>query len=60
MTQYQKGILVMDYLQSLEVDMTAVGLAIDDQNLEQSYELIKDNPQITKAEFMQRMGITEY
>ena len=50
----------MDHLQSLEVDMTAVGLAIDDQNLEQSYELIKENPQITKAEFMQRMGITEY
>ncbi len=59
MTHYQKGILVMDYLQSLGVDMTTVGLAIDDRRLEQSYKLIKENPKITKAEFLQAMGIEE-
>ena len=59
MTQYQKGVLVMDYLQSLDVDMITIGEAICDQNLEQSYKLIKENPKISKAEFLERMQISE-
>ena len=59
MTQYQKGRLVMDYLKALDTNMIAVGKAIDDENLEQSYQLIRDNPQITKEEFLTKMGITE-
>ena len=59
MTQYQKGILIMDYLQSLGTDMLAVGRAIDNRNLEKSYQLIRENPQITKDEFLKAMNISE-
>ena len=59
MTQYQKGTLVMDYLQSLKISWEAIGEAICDENLEQSYQLIKENPRITKAEFLGKMQITE-
>ena len=59
MTQYQKGILVMDYLQDLGVNMITIGEAIDDKNLDRSYQLIKENPQITKAEFLKKMQMTE-
>ena len=60
MTQYQKGTLVMDYLQSLKISWEAIGEAICDENLEQSYQLIKENPKITKEEFLRIMGIEEY
>ena len=51
MTQYQKGKLVMDCLESLGMDWTSIGVTIDDSNLEQSYQLIKNNPNITLKEF---------
>ena len=59
MTQYQMGMLVMDYLQDLGVKMITIGEAIDDKNLDRSYQLIKENPQITKAEFLKKMQISE-
>ena len=57
--QYEMGILVMDYLQSLGMNMSTVGTAIDDINLEKSYQIIQENPKITKAEFLQKMQIVE-
>ena len=59
MTQYQKGTLVMNYLRELGTDGSAILDAICDENLEQSYQLIKENPQISKAEFLKKMQITE-
>ena len=58
-SQYEMGILVMDYLQTLGMSMMTVGTAISDNNLEKSYQLIKDNPQITKQDFLNQMGIEE-
>ena len=58
-TQYEKGILVMDYLQSLGMNMLTVGTAINDTNLEKSYKIIQENPKITKAEFLKMMGLVE-
>ena len=55
MTQYQKGIVVMDYLQELKVDWEDIGLAICDENLETSYRLIKENSNITKTELFARL-----
>ena len=49
----------MDCLRDLGVSMLAVGMAIDDKNIERSYQLIKNNPQITKTEFLTEMGIEE-
>ena len=59
MTEYQKGILVMDYLQSLGLNMLTIGSAIDDSNLEKSYQLIKRYPNISKEDFLTEMGIEE-
>lgn len=59
MNDYQKGILVMDYLQSLNVSMTTVGEATQDKNLEKSFQLIKNNPKISKEEFLEKMNIEE-
>ena len=59
MTQYQKGVLVMDYLQELNVRFLAIGRAICDENLEASYKLIKENPKISKKEFLEKMQISE-
>ena len=59
MTQYQKGILVMNYLRELGTDSAVILDAICDENLEQSYKLIQENPKITKAEFLSKMQITE-
>ena len=57
--QYKMGIFVMDYLQSLGLNMSTIGQAIQDGKLEDSYKLIQDNPKITKEEFLREMKITE-
>ena len=57
--QYQMGRLVMDYLKELGMDWDTIGQAICDENLEQSYRLIKENPKISKAEFLEKMQISE-
>lgn len=59
MTQYQRGILVMDYLQSLGMDMIKVSRAVGNGNLDKSYQLIMDNPKITKEEFIKEMNLEE-
>ena len=57
--QCNKGILVMDYLENLGVGMMTIGTAIEDENVEKSYQLITKNPKISKAEFLNRMGLEE-
>lgn len=59
MNQYQKGMFVMGYLQDLGLSMLTIGHAIEDKNLEKSYRLIQENPQITKKEFLSIMQIEE-
>jgi len=58
-TQYQKGLSVMNYLRKLGTDSVAILDAICDENLDQSYKLIQENPKITKTEFLAKMQITE-
>ncbi len=57
---YKKGKFICDYLESLDTNLITIGEAIDDNNLERSYRLIKENPKITKEEFLEEMGIEEY
>lgn len=59
MTQYQMGTLVMDYLRELGTEWVAILDAICDENLEQSFKLIQENPGITKEEFLEKMQISE-
>ncbi len=53
------GIFVMDYLQSIGLNMLTIGAAVDDSKVEQSYRLIMDNPRIGKEEFLRIMDIEE-
>ena len=57
--QYKMGITVMNYLQSLGLNMLTIGEAVDDRNLEKSYNIIINNPNISKDEFLKIMQIEE-
>jgi hypothetical protein len=59
MTQYEKSILVMDHLQALGLNMLTVGRAVDNDHLEKSYQTIKENPDISKRDFLKIMKIKE-
>ena len=58
-TQDEKGILVGHYLDDLGVHPITVAEAVSDDYLDKSYQLIKQNPKITKAEFLQKMQLVE-
>jgi hypothetical protein len=49
------GKSVMNYLENLGADWDNILIAICDENLEQSYKLIKENPQISEAELVSRL-----
>ena len=53
------AISVMNYLNALNTAGVAILDAVCDENLEQSYKLIQENPKISKAEFLEKMQITE-
>ena len=57
--QYKKGVFIMDFLEDLGMNMLTIGTTIDNEHLEKSYQLIKNNPQISKAEFLEKMGLIE-
>ena len=54
---YDKGVFVMDYLQSIGFDFETILDAICDENLDKSYEIITQNPTISKYEFVEKLGI---
>ena len=57
MKQYQKSIVVMDFLQELGLSMLIIGKALEDTRLNKSYRVIKSNPQITQEEFIAKMQL---
>ena len=57
--QYQKGMYVMKYLKTLDVHPVNVAEAVSDDNYRKSYQLIMDNPKISKKEFLKKMEIEE-
>jgi predicted transcriptional regulator len=58
-TPYQQVVLVMDYLRSLGATSCEILDAVCDENREKSYNLIKENPKITRMEFLEKMDIEE-
>lgn len=58
--QEKKGIVVMDYLETLGMNYPTILDAICDRNVEASYRLIKENPNISKEEFLRKMNIEEW
>lgn len=51
---------VLNYLQSVGIVMVDILEAVADDTIEKSYKVIKDNPTISKEEFMRVMKIEEY
>ena len=58
--QEKRGIVVMDYLETLGMNYPTILDAICDRNVEASYRLIKENPNISKEEFLRKMNIEEW
>lgn len=59
LTEYEKGMLVIDYFQELGMANVAILDAVCDENLETSYRVIVENPNATKEEILTLIGITE-
>ena len=57
--QYEKGILVINYLEKLGVNPITIAEAVSDDNYQKSYQLIKNNPTISKKEFLMEIGLVE-
>lgn len=57
--QYQKGSVVSKYLEELNTHPIAIAIAVSDENYRKSYQIIQENPKITKADFLKKMGIIE-
>ena len=57
--QSQGDFFLLDFLQALGVSQLNLLDAICDENYEKSLQLVQENPNITKAEFLEQMGIEE-
>ena len=51
-----KGVFVSDYLEDIGLHTLNICDAISDENLEKSYQLIIQKPNISKEEFLLKMG----
>ena len=57
--QYQKGMLIMQYLKELGTHPITVAIAVSNENYKKSYRIIQKNPSITKKEFLEKMQLVE-
>ena len=57
--QYRKGSVVANYLDNLNVHPITVAIAVSDENYRKSYQIIQENPNISKAEFLEKMQLIE-
>lgn len=57
--QYQKGMLVSKYLEELNTHPITIAIAVSDENYRKSYQIIQENPSITKKEFLEKMQLVE-
>ena len=56
-----KSILEIEqYLRDLGLTWITIAKALSDENSDKAIQLITENPQITKAEFLKKMEIEEY
>lgn len=57
--QYQKGSVIAKYLDELNVHPITVAEAISNDNYQKSYQIIQENPNISKTEFLEKMQLIE-
>lgn len=58
--QYKKGIFIRDYLKKLNMHPVTIAEAVADSNYKKSYQILAENPKITKAEFLEQMNLEEF
>lgn len=59
LSDYEKGMLVMNYLKEQKAESTIILDAICDENLGKSYDLITRKPTIDKETFIKTLSIEE-
>ena len=60
LTQYEKDTIVQNYLEKLGTHPVTIAKVLDDSICETSYQILKENPTISKKEFLKKLGIEEY
>ena len=55
MISYQEEMWMADYLEDLGIGILIIAAATDDRVIDYNYKLLKENPNITKAEFLRKM-----
>lgn len=59
LSDYEKGMFVMNYLKKQKAESTIILDAICDENLKKSYDLITRIPTIDKETFIKTLSIEE-
>ena len=57
--QYRKGSIIAKYLEHLDVHPITIAVAVSNENYRKSYQLIHENPNISKVEFLEKMQLIE-
>lgn len=57
--KYEKELIVSNYLQPIKANRFTIIEATNDNNLERSFQIIQENPSITKKEFLEKMQLVE-
>ncbi len=57
--QYRKGSIIAKYLERLGVHPITIAVAVSNENYRKSYQLIRENPNISKVEFLEKMQLVE-
>ena len=55
MIPYQEEMWMISLLDELGVEVLTTAIACDDRVIDYNYKLLKENPNITKAEFLRKM-----
>ena len=59
-SQHQKNLLVIQYLKKLDVHPVTIAEALDNKIYAKTYQILQENPTISKREFLKKLGIEEY
>lgn len=60
LSYYQKATQVENYLEGLKLHPVTVTEAISDDYIEKSYQILQENPTISKRDFLKKLGIEEW
>ena len=59
MTHYEKAVLIMDFLEDLGISVIDAARAVDDRRFDRICQILAENPDITKDEFLEILNTME-